>query len=161
MAKAIVARTDGPGGRPTDNALLHLPHLSDIDLRGLGRTVWRWRAMVLWTTLALTALSVVIIEHLTPLYTASGQVLVGIEQVNINKQIADMANGVDTQAERVATEIGVIRARDMAQKVITKLGLENDPEFNPDLRSPTMLQAWLERQTVIPQSWLIAVGALP
>lgn len=163
MATAIATKTDGHGGargRPGDASLLHLPQLSDIDLRGLGRTVWRWRAMVIWTTLALTTLSIAIIENLTPLYTASGQVLVGIEQVNVNK-VPDLAQGLDSQAERVATEIGVIRARDMAQKVITKLGLENDPEFNPALRRQTALGAWLQRQTMVPQGWLVKLGFVP
>ena len=163
MTPAIASRTDGATGgsrgRPEDSSSLHLPHLSDIDLRGLGRTVWRWRAMVIWTTLALTALSVVIVQRLTPLYTAAGQVLVGVEQVNVSK-VQDLVAGVDTQAERVATEIGVIRARDMAQRVIDKLGLDNDPEFNTALRAPTVFQSWLERQSIIPQSWLIKTGAV-
>jgi capsular exopolysaccharide synthesis family protein len=146
--------------RPDESSTLHLPHLSDIDLRGLGRTIWRWRAMVIWTTLALTAMSVVIIQHLTPLYTAAGQVLVGVEQVKVAK-IEDLAQGTDTQSERVATEIGVIRARDMAVRVISKLGLENDPEFNTALRSPTVIQGWLENQSIIPQNWLVAIGAVP
>ena len=115
--------------------------------------------MVIWTTLALTALSVVIVQRLTPLYTAAGQVLVGVEQVNVSK-VQDLVAGVDTQAERVATEIGVIRARDMAQRVIDKLGLDNDPEFNTALRAPTVFQSWLERQSIIPQSWLIKTGAV-
>jgi capsular exopolysaccharide synthesis family protein len=169
MTPANASRNDGATGGArgrTDEASLHLPHLSDIDLSGLGRTVWRWRAMVIWTTLALTALSVVIVQHLTPLYTATGQVLVGVEQVKVNN-VQDAANGVDTQAERVATqaervatEIGVIRARDMAQRVIDKLGLDNEPEFNPALRSPNPIEGWLERQSIIPQGWLIKIGAV-
>ena len=164
MTPAIASSNDGVVGgmrlRPDESSTLHLPHLSDIDLRGLGRTIWRWRAMVIWTTLALTAMSVVIIQHLTPLYTASGQVLVGVEQVKVAK-IEDLAQGTDTQSERVATEIGVIRARDMAVRVISKLGLENDPEFNTALRSPTVIQGWLESQSIIPQNWLVAIGAIP
>ena len=159
MASKNDGATGGSRGRPDDSSTLHLPHLSDIDLRGLGRTVWRWRAMVIWTMLALTALSVVIVQRLTPLYTAAGQVLVGVEQVKISK-LEDLAGGVDTQAERVATEIGIIRARDMAQRVIGKLGLDNDPEFNAALRQPNALQAWLERQSIIPQGWLVKIGAV-
>ncbi len=134
-------------------SFLHLAHLSDIDLKTLGRTIWRWRAMVVWTTLALTAVSVAVTERLTPLYTAEGQVLVGIEQVKINK-IEDLTAGVDTQAERVATEIGIIRARNMAEKIINRLGLENDPEFNPTLRPPGPLQSFFAWQTLIPHDWL-------
>ena len=99
--------------------------------------------MVIWTTLALTALSVAVIERLTPLYTASGQVLVGVEQVTVSK-VQDLAAGLDTQTERVATEIGIIRARNMAEQIINQLGLENDPEFNPALREPNEAQAWLD-----------------
>jgi capsular exopolysaccharide synthesis family protein len=135
-----------------DSSFLGLSHLNDIDLRGIGRTIWRWRGIVIWTTLALTALSVLVIEHLTPLYTATGQVLVGVEQVGITKP-SEAAAGGDTLAERVATEIGVIRARDMAQQVIEKLGLENDPEFNHALEQP----GWLETQHIIPIDWLVAL----
>jgi capsular exopolysaccharide synthesis family protein len=134
-------------------SFLQLPHLSDIDLKTLGRTIWRWRAMVVWTTLILTAVAVAVTERLTPLYTAQGQVLVGIEQVKINK-IEDLAAGVDTQAERAATEIGVIRARNMAAKIINQLGLENDPEFNPALRPPGPIQSLLAWQRLVPQPWL-------
>lgn len=148
------AKSGQPHGRPDDrSSLFAIPNLSDIDLKTLGRTIWRWRAMVLWTTVALTAASALITSRLTPLYTASGQVLVGINQVKINK-IEDLTTGVDTQTERVATEIGVIRARSMAEKVIDRLGLENDPEFNPRLRPPSAFQSFLAWQTAIPRAWL-------
>lgn len=138
---------------PDEAAPLHLPNLNDIDLRGLGRTIWRWRVMVIWTTLVLTVLSVVLIYRLTPLYTASAQVLIGIDQVNIGK-LEDLVTGLKNDGEMAATEIGVIRGRNLAEKVITKLGLENDPELNPTLRPPSAWRQFLASQTVIPQSWL-------
>ncbi len=153
--------SDATPGRDTDpSSGVHLPHLSDIDLRSLGRTIWRWRALVIWTTLALTVIAILVVERLTPLYTASGQVLVGTQQVKITK-LEDLAANVDTQSERIATEIGVIRARTMAQKIISQLGLDNDPEFNEALRPQSAFRSWLETQSIIPQTWLVGLGLLP
>src|SRR5579875_2104768 len=72
--------------------LLHMPNLNDIDLRSFGRTIWRWRVAVVWSTLILTAIAVAVIYRLTPLYTASAQVLIGIDQVKIGK-LEDLVSG--------------------------------------------------------------------
>src|SRR5260221_12298572 len=54
----------------------------------------------------------------------------------------------------IATEIGIIRSRKLAEKTVAKLNLDNDPEFNPALRSPGLLANLLNSQHLIPQSWL-------
>src|SRR6185437_16337472 len=102
-----------------------------MDIKQLWRAVWRWRALVLWTTLGLTVLATFIIFHLTPQYTASADVLVGVQQVKIGKLedlISDLKNGngggID---ETVATDIGIIRSRALAEKTVEKLQLQNNP----------------------------------
>jgi succinoglycan biosynthesis transport protein ExoP len=135
--------------------------LESVDIKRLWRAAWRWRGLVLWTTLALTALAVFIVFRLTPQYTASAQVLVGIQQVKIGKiedllsQLKDNGNGND---EEIATEIGIVRSRGLAQKVVDKLHLDNDPEFNPALRPPSLISRLLAAQHIIPQSWITALG---
>ena len=144
----------GARQRPeTTASLLHMPNLDDIDLRSVWRTMWRWRAVVVWSTLILTAISVAVIYRLTPLYTASAQVLIGIDQVKIGK-LEDLVSGLKSGDEAVATEIGVIRSRNLAEKVIDKLGLQNDPELNAALRQPSAWQRFLADQTIIPHSWV-------
>jgi polysaccharide biosynthesis transport protein len=159
-----VALTQGVEARHTADSGSHLLQatLESIDLRNMWRTVWRWRALVLWTTMALTAFSVFIVYRLTPEYTASAQVLIGIQQVKIGK-LEDLlsslkngdAGGVD---ETVATEMGVIQSRNLAEKTVNKLHLDNDPEFNPALRPPSLVSRLLAAQHIIPQSWVAAMA---
>ncbi|HWI28730.1 MAG TPA: polysaccharide biosynthesis tyrosine autokinase [Stellaceae bacterium] len=131
-----------------------------MDIKQLWRAVWRWRALVLWTTLGLTVLATFIIFHLTPQYTASADVLVGVQQVKIGKLedlISDLKNGngggID---ETVATDIGIIRSRALAEKTVEKLQLQNNPEFNPALQPPSLFSRLLSAQHFIPQSWVDA-----
>jgi exopolysaccharide transport family protein len=143
--------------RPDPNtSLLHVANLNDIDLRSLGRTIWRWRAIVVWSTLILTAVSVAIIYRLTPLYTASTQVLVGIDQVKIGK-LEDLVSGLKEGNETIATEIGVIRSRNLAEKIINQLNLDKNPEFNAALRPQSAWQKFLADQTFIPHAWVTAL----
>src|SRR6185312_6998325 len=127
--------------------------LESIDVRNMWRAVWRWRMLVLWTTLALTALAIFVIYRLTPQYTASAQVLVGLQQVKVGT-IQDVLSDLKGDNEMISTEIGIIRSRKLAEKTVNKLNLDNNPEFNPALRAPGFFANLLSSQHLIPQSWL-------
>jgi polysaccharide biosynthesis transport protein len=150
-----LARATDTDARPTAESGSHFlgSTLESIDLRNMWRAVWRWRMLVLWTTLALTALAIFVIFRLTPQYTASTQVLVGLQQVKVGT-IQDVLSDLKGDNEMVSTEIGIIRSRKLAEKTVNKLNLDNNPEFNPALRSPGFFANLLSSQHLIPQSWL-------
>jgi polysaccharide biosynthesis transport protein len=150
-----VARVNDTDGRSVAESASHFlgSTLESIDLRNMWRAIWRWRMLVLWTTLALTALAIVVIYRLTPQYSASTQVLVGLQQVKLGT-IQDVLSDLKGDDEMVATEIGIIRSRKLAEKTVTKLNLDNNPEFNPSLRSPGLFANLLSSQHLIPQSWV-------
>src|SRR5215469_9186616 len=129
--------------------------LETIDLRNMWRTLWRWRSVVLWTTIAITVIGTVVVYRLTPQYTASTQVMVGVHQVKI-ANIEDILSELkgDEVTEMVATEIGLIRSRNLAEKTIAKLDLYNSPEFNPSLQQPGMLSRLFHSQTAAAQAWI-------
>jgi succinoglycan biosynthesis transport protein ExoP len=129
--------------------------LETIDIRNMWRTLWRWRSLVLWTTVIITAVAVVAIYRIMPQYSGSAQVMVGVRQVKINS-IQDILSELkgDEVTEMVGTEIGLIRSRNLAEKVVNKLNLANDPEFNPALRQAGMLSQLFHSQTAAAQAWL-------
>src|SRR5260221_14162098 len=162
MALLAPIRNDGGVARAHDGDARSMPEsgfhslgttLESIDLRNMWRAVWRWRTLVLWTTVALTVLAIFVIYRLTPQYTGSAQVLVGLQQVKLGT-IQDVLSDLKGDNEMIATEIGIIRSRKLAEKTVTKLNLDNDPEFNPALRSPGLLANLLNSQHLIPQSCL-------
>ena len=162
MALLAPIKNDGSVARARDGDARSMPEsgshllgstLDSIDLRNMWRAVWRWRTLVLWTTVALTALAIFVIYRLTPQYTGSAQVLVGLQQVKLGT-IQDVLSDLKGDNEMIATEIGIIRSRKLAEKTVTKLNLDNDPEFNPALQSPGLFANLLNSQHLIPQSWL-------
>jgi polysaccharide biosynthesis transport protein len=172
MASLIPTRTDGsaaltqgvePRHAAEGGSHLLQATLDSIDLRTMWRSIWRWRMLVLWTTVALTALAVFIVYRLTPQYTGTAQVLIGIQQVKVGKiedLLSDLKNGGNGGGtdEEIATEMGVIRSRGLAEKTIDKLHLDNDPEFNPALQPPSLVSRLLAAQPIIPQSWVAALS---
>src|SRR5690348_5084438 len=88
--------------------------LESIDVRNMWRAVWRWRMLVLWTTLVLTALAIFVIYRLTPQYTASAQVLVGLQKVKVGS-IQEVLSDLKGDNEMISTEIGIIKSRKLAE----------------------------------------------
>ena len=150
-----LARVSDAEARPTVESGSHFlgSTLESIDVRNMWRAVWRWRMLVLWTTVVLTAFAIFVIYRLTPQYTASAQVLVGLQKVKVGT-IQDVLSDLKGDDEMISTEIGIIRSRKLAEKTVNKLNLDNNPEFNPALRSPGLLANLLSSQHLIPQSWL-------
>jgi capsular exopolysaccharide synthesis family protein len=152
-----VVRTQDAKMRHATDSGSHFLHatLENIDLRNMWRSVWRWRNLVLWTTIGLTALAIFAIYRLTPQYTGSAQVLVGIQQVKLGT-VQDLLSDLKGDNEMIATEIGVVRSRKLAEKTVNKLNLDNDPEFNPALQSPGLIESMLTSYHFIPQTWFTA-----
>src|SRR5690242_1880756 len=141
------------GGPLSDGTSLLGSTLESIDLRNLWRIMWRWRGLILWVTVVLTALAIFVIYQLTPLYTGQAQVLVGIQQLKIGN-LEQALGAIRPEGEMVATEIGIIRSRKLAENTVAKLSLDNDPEFNPALQPAGMISRFFRWQHFIPQSWL-------
>jgi uncharacterized protein involved in exopolysaccharide biosynthesis len=112
-----VARAHDADMRPFTEGGSHFlsTTLESIDLRNMWRAIWRWRMLVVWTTLALTVLATFIIYRLTPQYTASAQVLVGLQQVKLGT-IQDVLSDLKGDDEMITTEIGIIRSRKLPRR---------------------------------------------
>jgi uncharacterized protein involved in exopolysaccharide biosynthesis len=109
----------------------------EIDLLELARTLWRGR---LWILLA-TVLTVLVGGYYaygvaTPMYTANA--VVALE--NRQAQFVDLQNvmsGLSGDQATINTEIEVLRSRGLAEKLVRRMNLTEDPEFNPTLREPS------------------------
>ncbi len=112
----------------------YIPSPSDgFSIRDLLETIWRRKYILLGTIAGLTFLTAVVLQRVTPRYTANAELLIetrGRNITNLDSVIAGLA--VDNEA--IISEIQVIRSRNLAQRLITKLGLDKDSEFNPALR---------------------------
>ncbi len=135
--------------------------MEDIDLRHLGRTLWRWRSLIIGIVVISVIISVAVVQSLTPVYTATTDIAIGPQQSPLLKLEQVVAN-INGDNETIATELSIIRSRKLAQRTILKLGLDSQPEYTP---APSLLQRalgamrdqgfnlppWLD-QAIAPQS---------
>lgn len=105
---------------------------SEVDLVKLLRTLRRRRNVIVSIVIAVTALVMVAVFQLTPLYTASTQVKIDTQHSNVVDLEAVVA-GLGSDSATIDTETEILKSRTVARRVVQDLSLVKDPEFNPTL----------------------------
>lgn len=108
----------------TQNTEPYAPDFLEVFLRR------KW--IFLWTVLLITVATIALALTLTPRYTASLQLYFEAE----NPAVVDFEAALTGEPQDEATilsEIEVLKSRRLAKRVIDKLGLDQDPEFNTSL----------------------------
>ncbi len=132
----------------------------DVDLRELGRKLWRRKNVVLGITAFGSVASVLVLMQMTPQYTARSTVMVDPRQDKILNMEA-VLSGLPADQETIESEIEVLTSRGLAERVVKKLSLFGDPEFNARLRPPTgweELRAALSPRNLLPEEFLDLIG---
>ena len=157
--KDHVTALPGPSGYPSVRLpFAGLPSVGD-DARAMLRRLARRR----WTIIGLTALfsliAAIVIFQLTPVYKATTHVMIEPRQSRV-ADVEEVLSGLSGERETIESELRVIASRALAEKVIARLGLANDPEFNPELQPRNALLSaidplpWLSRNGWFdPQAW--------
>ncbi len=125
----------------------------EVDLRVLIRMIWRRKGVIFGTVVLLTTLAALVVFQLTPRYSANAVVMIEPRQ----SQVVDLEaviEGLPAGSETITSEVEVIRSRGLAEKVITRLGLSREPEFNADLRPPSWFDELTESMGMPVRDWL-------
>ncbi|MCH7599382.1 MAG: polysaccharide biosynthesis tyrosine autokinase [Myxococcales bacterium] len=117
----------------------------EIDIGEIFRALRRRRWALGGCVLLITSVVLLVTFQLTPLYTATAEVLIDLRDRNV-VDLDSVLSGLSSDASTIESQIQVIRSHSLAIRVIETLRLDRDPEFNEALREPGMgavLQAWL------------------
>lgn len=109
-----------------------LTHSGELNAPDLLRVFARRKWIFLWTVLLITGACAALALTLTPKYTASLEIYFEAD----NPSVVDFEAALSGQPQdeaAIMSEIEVLKSRRLAQRVIDKLSLEQDPEFNPAL----------------------------
>ncbi len=115
-----------------------------IDFQDLVATIWRRKLWIVLAVFISVVIAFLVVLRVTPLYSAEALVMLEDREsniVNVEEVIAKLP--VDTAA--VESEIEVLSSRDLVSQLVTQLNLEQDPEFNSDLRPPDRLDVFKSR----------------
>jgi capsular exopolysaccharide synthesis family protein len=104
-----------------------------IDLRELIGTVLRRAWLALGVGVVLFAAVMAVAMNITPKYMAVGSVLIDPHHINL-AQTEQRQDGLPPDTSAVDTQVEVLRSHALAEAVVRKLALYNDPEFNPALK---------------------------
>lgn len=113
----------------------------DFDIGDLPGMLWRRKWIIVITVVLGVLAARAFIGRLTPVYSASAQLMIAPEPPVLDVQA--IAAALRGDAESTASEVFVLRSRDLAQRVVTTLGLMSDPEFNSTLIPPS--PPWWQR----------------
>jgi succinoglycan biosynthesis transport protein ExoP len=127
------------------------------------RKLWRHRLLIAACTLVLGGAAILAAWLMPSYYVSEARVLVGVQSPrlpNVESIVAD----ISPDAERVQNEGFILQSRNIAKQVIDQLKLRQNPEFNPELATPslwarlnpmqylpTQLTAWIDRQASSPK----------
>lgn len=101
-----------------------------IDLKKLGETLWQGKWNIAALIVIVTMLAIVAVLNLTPQYRASAVVLIEDKhpQVLSFQQILDTSDG---GSEYLQTQLALLQSRALAERVVRKLNLMDEPLFDP------------------------------
>lgn len=106
-----------------------------------------WRAIMLrkWSILALTLLvgiaAAFVVSQLEPVYRSSAVMLIEANRAKITR-IEEVYTDVQGTGA-LQTQVGVLKSRNIAERVIDGLKLTHHPEFDPRQAKPSVVFQWL------------------
>ena len=123
----------------------------------LFSTIWRGKYIIaLITALAVLAGGTYAYFLATPLYQATAVVILQTDQGNV-VDLQGMVGGLTGDTTEVNSEVEVLRARGLMGKVVDRLDLTRDAEFNPARQPPNTLDRMMARLTgITPEPQVIA-----
>lgn len=126
----------------------------DIDLSALVGALWRRKLLI--SSIGLLAMLLSLFYALfiaTPLYPATAVVALDGQEQQVISDIESVLAGTGSDAAALNTETVVLRSRGLLERLMNRLSLVEDPEFNAALREPGLL--------AIAKSWLFSSEASP
>ena len=112
---------------------------NQLRLAGVLAFLRRRKWQIIVPAFLCTVLTTVVVANLTKVYTASAWLLLDARQENVTNVAAVLVDALPDQ-ETIDSEMQVLRSRDLAAKVIKNLNLNLLPEFNPQLRQPSVFE---------------------
>ncbi len=101
-----------------------------IDLMHYWRVFRRHLSKILALTIVATAIAVLVVMSMTPVYKATTTLLIEAEEAKI-VSIEEVYGIGGQSSEYFQTQFEILKSRELAKRVAIQLDLVNNPEFNP------------------------------
>lgn len=120
--------------------LLHAPEddTDYIDLARIWRAIWSRKWSILALVLVLTALATLVVMKMAPTYKAVASLIIESKgtQLLSFQPVYDSSGQLN---EYLQTQLGLIKSRDVAQRVVRELNLTEHPDLDPRQRPAPLI----------------------
>jgi len=134
-----------------------------VSFQELLHRLWRRRALIAGATLLVTLAAALVALQLTPIYKARAAVLIDIRERNV-LEVEEVLTGLQGDVVTLQSQIQIIQSRGLNEKLVRRLNLLEDPEFNGSLVPPPWWRTRSGWLSLLPESmadtgaaWLDAI----
>jgi capsular exopolysaccharide synthesis family protein len=117
------------------------PREERIELVEYWRAILHRKWSIIGLAIAIAVLASVIVSTIKPVYRATATVLLETGKTKV-VSVEEVYGGLSSNREFYQTQAEIIKSRDLARKVVARLKLAKDPEFDPRQREPAIWQRW-------------------
>ncbi len=135
---------------PQDSDVKILPRASDakqgsVDITDVISVLWRGKILIILSVIiAILVGGYYAYVAAVPLYRSTAVVILQTKQQSI-VDLQSVVGGINGDNSEVKSEVEVLRARSLMGKVVDRLDLTNDPEFNIRLQPPSLIDETKEQ----------------
>lgn len=132
------------------------PRRREVDTLAAVRRHWR---LIIGLATVGSVCAYLLCQTLTPLYPATATVMIDPREPKQPAMSADPASAATPSEESVRkNQIALIRSRQLIEAVVLDLGLDRDPEFNPLLHPPSLLEKAIRSFRSLPSKFAEVIG---
>ncbi len=103
----------------------------DFNILDLIKIMWGQKTLILVMVTVIMAAALAVLLLITPRYSSQVQILLENRETSFTRPDRDLPqNRYQTDTAAVASQVQVLRAKELALKIIREFKLENNPEFN-------------------------------
>ena len=106
------------------------------------RVVTKRKWSIIGLALAITLLAALVASAITPTFRSTATLLVEAQKNKV-VSIEEVYPGVTATREYFQTQAEILKSRELAAKVVQKLKLTTQPEFDPRQQEPPLWKRWL------------------
>jgi len=123
------------GMQPDQGFMMPAPESEGFSIRRLLSILRRRKFLIAGVMFIITSITVMMVNQITPLYSASTKIVVEPNRQNV-VDIESVVSGLTPDYYTNETEAEVIQSRELAFKAVDRLQLTKSPLFNPMLWEP-------------------------
>ena len=118
-------------------------HETIIDPREILSKIWRRKWLLLSTMILSMLLAFIFIKNVTPTYTSKALIMIGNRDANV--AVKGLIPSLQVDVGTMQNELEILRSYGIAERVIKKLDLDQNPEFNTALKEKSTLSKFIDR----------------